>query len=305
MNINNINFTSFIHVAEAGSFNKAADGLYITSTALIKQINLLENDLGVTLFERSHRGLKLTKAGESLYKDAKYITEYCREAVLRAKDAMSKQEQVIRIGTSPIMPAQMLMDLWTKIREHCADVSFRLVPFENTSDNARGILENLGQNIDVVTGFVDELLMSQRNCVGFEIEKEPFCCAMSMYHPLAQKEKLTVEDLYGKNLMMIHPGWCQHMDELRRNLTENHPQIHLVDFELYDVGIFNRCEQNNDILVSIKSWEMVHPLMKVIPVEWDDDYTMPVGILYSPQPTEVVKRFLSALKEVLGSSGRS
>ena len=302
MNINNINFTSFIHVAEAGSFNKAADGLYITSTALIKQINLLENDLGVSLFERSHRGLKLTKAGESLYKDAKYITEYCREAVLRAKSAMSEQEQVIRIGTSPIMPAQMLMDLWTKIHEHCADVSFRLVPFENTSDNAREILKNLGQNIDVVTGFVDELLMSQRNCMGLEIEREPICCAVSIYHPLAEKEILTVKDLYGKNLMMIHPGWCQHMDELRRNLTENHPQIHLVDFDLYDVGIFNQCEQRRDVLISIKSWSMVHPLMKVIPVEWDDDYTMPVGILYSPQPTEVVKRFLSALKEVLDSS---
>jgi DNA-binding transcriptional LysR family regulator len=42
MNINNINFTAFIRVAEAGSFNKAAESLYITSTALIKQINLLE-----------------------------------------------------------------------------------------------------------------------------------------------------------------------------------------------------------------------------------------------------------------------
>ena len=46
MNINNINFTSFIRVAEAGSFNRAAEDLYITSTALIKQINLLENDWG-------------------------------------------------------------------------------------------------------------------------------------------------------------------------------------------------------------------------------------------------------------------
>ena len=303
MNINNINFTSFIHVAEAGSFNKAADGLYITSTALIKQINLLENDLGVTLFERSHRGLKLTKAGESLYKDAKYITEYCREAVLRAKSAMSEEEQVIRIGTSPIMPAQMLMDLWPKIHEHCADVSFRLVPFENTSDNAREILKNLGQNIDVVTGFADELLMSQRNCVGFEIERELICCAVSIYHPLAEKEVLTMRDLYGKNLMIMHPGWCQHMDELRMNLEEKHPQIHLVDFDIYDVSIFNQCEQSRDILVSIKSWSVVHPLMKVIPVEWDDDYTMPVGILYSPRPTEVVKRFLTALQEVLDSSG--
>ena len=302
MNINNINFTSFIRVAEAGSFNKAAEELYITSTALIKQINLLESDLEIRLFDRTHRGITLTKAGESLYKDAKYITEYCREAVARARSAERMQEQVIRIGTSPIMPAQMLMDLWPKIHEHCSDVSFKLVPFENTSDNAREILKNLGQNIDVVTGFVDELLMKQRDCKGLLIENEPICCAVPISHPLSAKEKLSVRDLHGQDLMMIHRGWCRHMDALRDDLTEHHPQINLVNFDLYDVGVFNQCEQNQDILVAIKSWSMVHPLMKVIPVEWD--HVMPVGILYSPQPTKVVSRFLSALEKALASSGQ-
>ncbi len=299
MNINNINFTSFIRVAEAGSFNKAAEDLHITSTALIKQINLLESDLEIRLFDRTHRGITLTKAGESLYQDAKYITEYCGEAVARARSAERTQEQVIRIGTSPIMPAQMLMDLWPKIHERCSDVSFKLVPFENTSDNAREILKNLGKNIDVVTGFVDELLMKQRNCSGLLIENEPLCCAVPVSHPLSGKEKLSVQDLYGQDLMMIHRGWCRHMDDLRDDLTEHHPQINLVNFDLYDVGVFNQCEQNQDILVVIKSWSMVHPLLKVIPVEWD--HVMPVGILYSPQPTKVVSRFLSALEKVLAS----
>ena len=302
MNINNINFTSFMRVAEAGSFNKAAEDLHITSTALIKQINLLESDLEIRLFDRTHRGITLTKAGESLYKDAKYITEYCSEAVARARSVERTQEQVIRIGTSPIMPAQMLMDLWPKIHEYCSDVSFKLVPFENTSDNAREILKNLGQNIDVVTGFVDELLMEQRNCNGLLIENEPICCAVPLSHPLAGKEKLSVQDLYGQDLMMIHRGWCRHMDDLRDDLTEHHPQINLVNFDLYDVGVFNQCEQNQDILVVIKSWSMVHPLMRVIPVEWD--HVMPVGILYSPQPAKVVSRFLSALEKVLASLGQ-
>lgn len=298
--MNNINFETFIRVAEAGSFNKAAEELYITSTAVIKQINLLENDLGVRLFDRTHRGLNLTKAGKSFLKDAKYITAYCREAVARARSAMLEDNQVIRIGTSPIMPAQMLMDLWPKIHEHCSDISFRLVPFENTSDNAREILKNLGQNIDVVIGFVDEMLMSQRNCEGLKITEDPLCCAVSIYHPLAAKDKLTAQDLYDQNLMMIHRGWCRHMDDLRSELAENHPQIRLVDFDLYNVGIFNQCEQSKDALVVIKSWSNVHPLLKVIPVEWD--HVMPVGILYSPQPAETVGRFLSALKAVVSSS---
>ena len=78
---------TFIHVVEAGSFNKAAEKSYITPSAVIKQVNLLEKNLGVQLFIRTHRGLILTEAGKSLYQDAKYIIKYCKEAKKRAKDA--------------------------------------------------------------------------------------------------------------------------------------------------------------------------------------------------------------------------
>lgn len=76
---------TFLRVADAGSFNKAAEKAYITPTAVIKQINLLETELGVKLFERTHRGLTLTKAGKSLYQDTKYIIQYCRDSITRAK----------------------------------------------------------------------------------------------------------------------------------------------------------------------------------------------------------------------------
>ena len=44
---------TFLRVADAGSFNKAAEESHITSTAVIKQINLLEESLGLKLFERT------------------------------------------------------------------------------------------------------------------------------------------------------------------------------------------------------------------------------------------------------------
>lgn len=102
----------FIRMADAGSFNKAAEQAYITPTAVLKQINLLEADLGVRLFERTHRGLSLTKAGSSLYKDTKYIIQYCKDSVIRAKNAMQENADIIRIGTSPMTPAQVLVELW-------------------------------------------------------------------------------------------------------------------------------------------------------------------------------------------------
>ena len=91
---------TFLRVADAGSFNKAAEESFITPTAVIKQINLLEECLGVKLFDRSHRGLQLTKAGRSMYQDAKYIIQYCRDSVTRAKNAMQEDENIIRIGSA-------------------------------------------------------------------------------------------------------------------------------------------------------------------------------------------------------------
>ena len=102
---------TFLCVADAGSFNKAAEKLYISPPAVIKQINLLEDNLNLQLFVRTHRGLILTEAGKSLYQDAKYIIQYCKDSVTRAKNAMQDSADVIRIGTSPMTPAQVLVDL--------------------------------------------------------------------------------------------------------------------------------------------------------------------------------------------------
>lgn len=48
---------TFLKTADAGSFSRAAAQAYISPTAVIKQINALEKDLGVRLFDRSHNGL--------------------------------------------------------------------------------------------------------------------------------------------------------------------------------------------------------------------------------------------------------
>lgn len=78
---------TFLCVVEAGSFSKAAEQLYISAPAVIKQINSLEASLGMKLFDRTHRGLVVTEAGQSIYNDAKYIIGYCKVSVQRAKEA--------------------------------------------------------------------------------------------------------------------------------------------------------------------------------------------------------------------------
>lgn len=102
---------TFICVVESGSFSKAAEKLYISPTAVIKQINSLEASLDLKLFSRTHRGLVVTDAGQSIYNDAKYIVGYCKDSIRRAKEAMDVSDNVIRVGVSPMTPPAVFVEL--------------------------------------------------------------------------------------------------------------------------------------------------------------------------------------------------
>lgn len=291
----NAQLETFLVVADLGSFNKAAEALYISAPAVTKQINLLESNLGLQLFVRTHRGLALTEAGKSLYRDSRYIIQYCKDSVERAKKVMQEKDQVIRIGTSPITPAQPLVAAWNQAQERIPGLKLQLIPFMNSQESAREILKNLGANIDVVAGIFDDTMLKLRQCSGLELSKQPICCAVAAGHRLAKKDLLTVQDLYGENFLMMHRGWSNYVDELRDDIWKNHPQIHVVDFDIYSVDIFNRCENSNDVLMVVENWKDVHPLLKVIPVDWN--YTIPYGILYSADPSDLVRQFIKVLKK--------
>lgn len=287
---------TFIQVADAGSFTKAAEAMYISPTAVMKQINLLENALDVSLFERSPRGLLLTNAGKSYYQDAKYMIQYAKDAQTRAKNAMQSSRDMIRLGSSLMTPCQFLLELWPKIHEACPSYKFEIVNFENTPENAREILKNLGQNIDVVAGIFDETLLKLRGCTALELMEVPICCAVSIYHPLAQKKRLSVEDLYGQKLMLMKRNWSKYTDLLRDDLWEHHPEIEVRDFTFYNLEVFNQCEHENALLMAVPQWETVHPLLKIIPVDWN--HKIPFGLLYSQTPSETVKDFVMTVSKV-------
>lgn len=288
---------TFICVADAGSFSKAAEVLYVSPTAVMKQINLLEDALDVQLFVRTPRGLTLTDAGKSYYQDAKYMIQYAKDAQTRAKNAMQSNDNVIHIGTSLMTPHQFLMDLWPQIHALRPELKFQIVNFENTPENAREILAHLGRNIDIVAGIFDETMLNLRGCTAFELNRQPLRCAVSIYHPLAQKDSLNIEDLYGQKLMLMKRGWSEHVDKLRDELWQEHPQINIVDFSFYNVDVFNQCENNGALLMAVPIWASVHPLLKIIPVAWE--YSIPFGLLHAPEPSPVVRKFLDVVTQVL------
>ena len=79
---------TFIAVSNYGSFTKAAEHLYISPTAVMKQMNALESHLNLKLIERTPSGVHITPAGKVIYRDAKFMIDYSKKSIAAANTAM-------------------------------------------------------------------------------------------------------------------------------------------------------------------------------------------------------------------------
>ena len=291
----NPQLTTFISVVENGSFTKAADALFITPTAVMKQINTLEERLGIALFDRTNHGLQLTEAGKSFLQDAKYIIDYSDRAIEKAREIDNKDKvQSIRIGTSIMTPAKFLLDVWAEIQKFNPYLKIELIPFENTPINSVEILKNLGKHIDIVAGLYDDNFLKERCCQAAHLYDKQLLFAIPVTNPLCSKRKIELADLKGQKVLLIRKNWNEYIDELREDLTAS--GVTVEEFEMFNLNAYNRAVQENVPIITVEGWEDVHPLLKIVPADWE--YRIPFGILYSPAPSKQVKDFIGAMKKI-------
>lgn len=288
----NTQLDTFIHVVDTGSFAKAAKVLYISTTAVIKQINQLEDRLGVKLLVRSPRGIKLTEAGKVFYPDAKRIIALSEEAVAKVRRVQGEPSR-IRIGTSVLTAKRLLQAITKAARESDLNVRIEMVPFENAPDVSSDILSNLGKKLDIVVAMCET--SEERSYAVQPLSYEPLCVGVSYNNPLARKERLEVEDLYGRNLLIFQRGFNSDIDLLRDELEQNHPEVKLTSVPFMDMRIFNHCENSSDMMMAIEKWQEVHPMLRIIPVNWD--FKVPYGLLYSHSPSHIVQAFVDMTYE--------
>lgn len=285
----------FVEVADRGSFTKAAESLYISSTAIMKQMNILEEHIGLQLLIRTPRGIQLTEAGKSVYKDAKFMIQYSEEAIDRAYQAEAINRQTIRVGTSALYPCKNLMDLWGRISDEYPEFRLKVIPFEDT--NTGSAYRDIGKKYDLITGIYDPAAAGGL-CRFLELGNRRFCLAMSKKHRLSKKESISIPDLYGETLMIMKPGNSPINDKIRQDIEKGHPQIALADApHYYDIEVFNYCEENDYILLTLDGWNDIHP--SLVNILFEVPYSIPYGIVYSTEPSKGTKRFLEIVSSIL------
>ncbi len=168
----------FVSVAEGGSISRAAEKLFVAQPALSAQIRQLEDEMGVTLFVRLPRGVRLTPAGESFLEDARAILGRVRQATLRASEKQSGQRRTLRLGLVPSTTHSVLPGLLKRLRDSplTADVEAREMI---TSQQLQAL-----RNGEIDLGFArpSEGITPVETVAAID---DPYCLALSVDHPLA------------------------------------------------------------------------------------------------------------------------
>lgn len=288
---------TFISVVDYGSFTKAAEQLYVSPTAIMKQMNALEKHLELKLIDRTPSGIRLTPAGKVIYKDAKFMIDYSKRSIESAKATILNYDTTFCIGTSLLNPAKPFMDLWYRINKEFSGYKLHLVPFEDDHDGIVSEISQLGEKFDFLISVNDSKTWLSL-CNFLPLGRYKKMIAVSREHRLSSRNCVNVEDLYGETLMMVKRGDSGVNDFLRNDLEKNHPQIHIEDApQFYDLSVFNRCAETENVLLTIECWQDVHPGLVTIPVNWD--YSIPYGLLYSRSAPEDVLRFVKAADQFI------
>ena len=194
----------FYTVAKCGSLTRAAEELYISQPAVSQSIKQLENQLGVTLFKRTHRGMELSEnGGKLIFKEVERALELFNEAENRIEQTKQDATGTIRIGASDTIFEYFLAD---KIVDYHG--KFPAVKIELMADFTPDTIEKLKANRCDVAFVnlpieVDSELNLEENCARLndifiagsafeELSKGTFSLEKLKKYPLIVMDKNTV-----------------------------------------------------------------------------------------------------------------
>lgn len=185
----------FFEVARYGSFRLAAEKIHIAASAISRQIQLLEQELGTKLFARKRAGLQLTAAGEALlYRVKKAMGEL---AIARSEiDALhGSQKGIVRVGINETVARDFFAGFLKQFRQKHPNLKFEIVVAN--SDRLEEML--LHGEVDIIIGYAVQPRQGLQQMASFELKT---CIAVRKDHHLSKKQAVRVSDLVDEVVIM-------------------------------------------------------------------------------------------------------
>lgn len=185
-----------VEVAKAGSVNKASENLLIAQPNLSRSIKELENSLGITIFDRSVKGMCLTPEGEEFIGYAMKILNQ-----IDAVEKMYQSGMTVQQKFSVSVPrASYISDAFARFSKMIDSRSAEIFYEETNNSKAIGNIFNSNYNLGIIRYPADldqyyQILFEEKGLSSEIISEFQFMIVMNQSSPLAQKSGIVYSDL--------------------------------------------------------------------------------------------------------------
>ena len=191
-----------VAVAEVQGFRKAAERCHVSQPSLSAQIAELESVLGTRLFERSRRGVLLTRAGRVFVERARLLLVDAAELASSSSAFTDPLAGTLRVGVIPTIAPYLLPRVVPALRRALPELTL-----EWLEDKTEVLVER------VTHGTLDAALLALEADLGalehFVVRQDPFVVAVPPDHPLAHgKRPLDMAALAGEAVLLLDDGHC-------------------------------------------------------------------------------------------------
>lgn len=209
-------------VSEVLNFRHAASILGVAQSSVSARIKLLEETLGVLLFERRHRGVRLTEAGRRFIGEVSVGIAHLDHAVRTAGAISASEEGRLAVGLHASIASGFLADLRTQFRSRYPKIEQTIM--EGRSSETIALVRDGCLDVAFVVGPVDA-----PDCHSRELWQETLVVALSAAHPLIQLPSITWTDIAAETFLVREGGsGPQVFEHIVRRVSEHErtPYVH-------------------------------------------------------------------------------
>ncbi|MGZ0016302.1 LysR family transcriptional regulator [Yeosuana sp. AK3] len=282
----------FLAVAETLHFKKASETLFISQPGLSRQIKDMENNLGVKLFDRHNRAVKLTHVGLYLRLELTKNIKNLESILQHAKLLEDGKDGQLNFGFVGSAMQQIIPELLLKFTKNHPNILFSL----KEMDNQKQIEGLIAQNIDI--GFV-RLERIPKMVESFPVLKESFCLVLPKSHPINATNFKKLSQLKDEHFILFDPEYSASYYEKVMDIFQDSGFSPLVSHNTIHAGsIYKLVENGFGISIVPKSLQIEYnPKIKFIELNKISQRTILSAVWNKDNRNPILNKILSIIKK--------